>query len=230
MSTNKSRIIAVLLTAALTLSLLLAACNKGSDNPTGDNSTPGTSSAPSGGDTTKPDTWTDYYVADPKEKVFDEPETPNTEKKAELDDNMAVVNSWLKIDVDEAINRVYEKYGEYLNVNITKNVIRVICVIDTGKEENYLGISDTAMNKVNDFLKNKGKEPLDIKNPEQNIAAMWIAISLYFDPDYTGEHSNLPYYYLAWPYSLVRIDGSRRTSTEYANDFWSIYVTLFDLF
>ena len=65
------RMIAILLTAVLSLSLLLTACNKSGDNPTGDNSTPGTSGTTNGDKKEpelKPNTdISKYYSADKKE-------------------------------------------------------------------------------------------------------------------------------------------------------------------
>jgi len=49
--------------------------------------------------------------------------------------------------------------------------------------DNITGISNRAHRVVNDFLTSKGKEPLDPKDPAQNIAALWLDASLLYDPD-----------------------------------------------
>jgi len=222
------KIIALIL--ALTLALTLAACNKSGDNPTGDNSTPGTSSTP--GTTSKPsDTWADYYVADPSVKVFDEPETQNTEEQAKLEKSIDDKDEVFNIDIKNTIDEVYNKYEKYLNVNITKSAMMVAMSTATSapfcsKENNITGISPNALQKVNDFLKSKGEEQLDAKNPKQNIAALWIAASLYFDPNYNSEY---PYYYIAMPFGLARANTEQGNAEWNANNFWPIYVSLFDL-
>jgi len=63
------RMIAIFLAVVLSLSLMLTACNKSGDNPTGENSTPGTTSGGDiGNSEMKPNTdVSKYYSADKKE-------------------------------------------------------------------------------------------------------------------------------------------------------------------
>jgi len=223
------KIIALIL--ALTLALTLAACNKSGDNPTGDNSTPGTSSTP--GTTIKPsDTWADYYVADPSVKVFDEPEKKNEERNTLLDSDLAATDIHLGIDTKKIIDETYKKYGKYLNVNITKSAMYVGIVTGVNSsffqsKGNITGISDTALNKVNDFLKEKGEQQLDVKNPEHSITAMWLAVSFYFDPEYVGD--GLPGRTMAMPFGLARSNQNNAEAEHNAEAYWSIYASLFNL-
>jgi len=85
---------------------------------------------------------------------------------------------------------------KYLNVNITKNAIRVGIVTSAtssayNPQDNITGISNAALQKANDFLTSKGETSLDVKNPKQNIAAIWIAASLFYEP--AGRKSDKPY-------------------------------------
>jgi len=212
------KIIALIL--ALTLALTLAACNKSGNNPTGDNSTPGTSSTP--GTTSKPSD-------NASKPVLVEPEIMNTETKARIDNRIANLNGRYGIDIENSIDKIYDQYWKYINEKFNKTIILVGVDLGTSStftsKDNLTGISDKAMNDVNKLLKEKGEQELDIKNPEQNIAALWIAASLYFDPNYKGDGEKFRDITMA--FGLARADSRANDAERNASELWSVYASLF---
>lgn len=105
-----------------------------------------------------------------------------------------------------------------MNVNITKNAIK-IAVAYGGRTSPYYkpgkvnltGISPNALKDGNDFLASKGETALDEKSPEQNIAALWLAASLYYDPSIDNAY---PAYDIAMPFGLARADSSSGSAEE----------------
>ena len=173
MAILKKRTIAIILAKVLLLSLMLTACGKSGDNPTGDNSTPGTSSTPGGtsdGSNTPKPTETPKYKMPPYDKEY----------KAFLDNNIASIGEIdgqrLDIDLDNTLDKIYEKYSQYLNVNISKDAVKIMIgnrtlstyVHGMGKMAvlNITGISPDTITKANDFLVSKGEKPLGITDPD----------------------------------------------------------------
>lgn len=231
--------------AALALSLLLTACGKSGDTtPTGDNTTPGvidtqtpntrldnaTESDNTSGTADSTPSGTSEMPEEIEESKYKMP--PYDEAwKAEIDEHIAAFNNASGIDIENILDKVYEKYRKYLNVNMTKDVIRIGIVTGTGSSYyksfggNETGISPDAMKKVNDFLAANGEGELDSGISEQNIAALWIAASLYYDPDFVGEDICDD---IARPFGLARANPSIQDNAEIlASSFWSSYVSLF---
>lgn len=249
---SKNRTITILLAAVLALSLLLTACNSGGDTtPTGGNTTSGSQTTPDATDpSTDAATEPDNTPSEAESSSPDTNEAPteiqepkynmppyDEAQKAELDEYITHFNSVGGIDIENVINEVYEKYGEYINVNITKDAIRVGIITGDysayykSDGSNLTGISPNALKKVNDFLADNGEEELDSEVPEQNIAVLWLAASLYYDPDYVHEsdtYKDDPCNDIAMAFGLARADSSREGDAELKRDaFWSAYVNLF---
>jgi len=188
MQKSNKRMIAIILTAVLALSLMLTACNKGGDNPTGDNSTPGTSSTPEGtgtpGGSSTPDT--SAPQATPKYKM----PSYDKEHKTFIDNEIARLGGIAKIDIENVLDKAYEKYGQYLNVNISKDAVKAGIinrdmspyVHGKAPEINITGISPNAVAKVNDFLVNNGKEPIGITDPALLKAHNELLAGMHMEP------------------------------------------------
>jgi hypothetical protein len=88
---------------------------------------------------------------------------------------------------------------------------------------NISGISPEALKKVNDYLISQGKKPLDPKDPTQNIAAFWIAASLYYDSNV--ENPNFPYWDVA---TAVGTASNPSDNVGMAGTVWGVYAALFD--
>ena len=141
MQKSNKRMIAIILTAVLLLSLMLTACGKSGNNPTGDNSnTPGTSSTPG---TTPGDgipTDSPYAVA----------------KKA-VDDFIANLAKE-GIDVNAIIEEAYAKYPDLIDKDVlTPEFLRILWYVCGG---NDLRLDGTALEDTERYLKEKGYEPL----------------------------------------------------------------------
>jgi hypothetical protein len=275
--TNK-HIMAIILAAALALSLSLTACGKGGDTPAENNTilpvTPDTTTL----DNTitadvstepgeAPDTSIPHGISPTPEETPGENNTPDTStptgtlsesntpdtstlpqtpkytmppydetKKAELNEYIVEFSKIAGVDIENAINEIYEKYSSFINVNISKDAIRVGTITGTGssyynaKGGNLTGVSPAALEKVNGFLTDNGEKPLDSSNPEQNITALWLAVSLYYDPDYVHEnetYKNDPCNDIAMAFGLARANSSAGDAEHIRDEFWSVYVSLF---
>lgn len=173
-------------------------------------------------------------VTDPSSKPTETPKyvmpAYDKEKKAELDESIAHYSNVAGIDIESTIEDVHKKYGQFINVNMTEDTIRVGIITGANssyygsKGANLTGISPDAVSKVNDFLSSQGEEPLDPKDPAQNIAALWLAVSLYYDPDYSTSY---PCDDIARPFGLARADSKPDDAERNSNRFWTIYVNLY---
>jgi len=88
-------------------------------------------------------------------------------------------------DIPAAINGAIEKYGKHFLDYIPEYALKAAVRPMTGEpflrqkiEGNVTGITDDALSKVNKFLGENDLEPLDAKDPEQNVAAFAIAAML----------------------------------------------------
>jgi hypothetical protein len=274
--TRNKRTIAIILVAALTLLLLLTACNNnGGDTPTGDNSTPpGASSAPTEtpGESNTPDTSSTTTEAPdsststitPSESNTPDTSTPtetprynlppyDETEKAVLDRFIADFGQAVSIDVNNTLDEIQNKYGQYLNVNISKDSVltgirnRGLSSYYHGKSDlvNPTGISPDAIVKVNEFLVSKGEEPLGISAPDllaahnemlngmhvesvpailttkENIAAFWLAASLFYDPDVPMADIALCYD-IAMAFALSTTDPSKIDEKSFQDAVWII--------
>ena len=217
MNTNK-RAIALLLAAVLALSLMLTACNKGGDNPTGDNATPGTSSSPegtaSGGDATPGNTNT-------TPKTWLDPSKYDTEKKTRIDEisaNAQTKADKIDVDINSAIEGAFAEYGEYFDGRITCEAVRTAIALRLEGEQleksNISRIKNEPFNQASDFIVGKGKQALDITDPVQNIAAFAIATTLQFVTNF--ENWNDPVTDLGVSFSYG-FDGKEQTTFSFSS-------------
>ena len=181
---------------ALSLALSLTACNKSGDTPTGDNSTPGTSDtstpeATSGGDTTTPGN----NNGAGKAPTWADPSKYDKGIKADTDERISEIGKWSGIDVDNALIEAVEEYGQFFNENITPEALRAALTMNTTllseRAGNISGISNYSLEKVNIFLASKGKNALDVKNPKESIAALGIAATIFYQPNFADRGSTL---------------------------------------
>ena len=94
--------------------------------------------------------------------------------KADIDTTIVSLGERAGVDIDNALNIIHENYGKYLDVNISKDAIRVGIVMSVrssyshGKapEINITGISPDTITKTNEFLVSMGEEPLGISDPD----------------------------------------------------------------
>jgi len=150
--------------------------------------------------------------------------------KATLDESIEGFGQRAGIDVDAVIYEVYDEYSELLNVNIGDVSIRVAVSVSASSsfrtDDNVTGISAYAFEHVNSFLNSKGKDSLEINNPKHNIAALWLAASLFYDPNYDGEFSNEPYFDVAVAFGYAR-SNSNEINMTCADAFFSRFLSLY---
>jgi len=241
----KRSIAAVLLILALALSL--TAC-KNDDTPTDDITpsdveySPGVSSSaiPSDDSDTEDDPVIETPAVNtprptnmgpaPGASVY-EAEGVDDQMNEGVNNNLNYYSDIAGISIDGAIESAYQKYGSYLNDNITKDAIRVGMAIAAGapfydENGNISGISSNALKDVNDFLSSNNGAALDKTDPEQSIAALWLAASLYYDIDM---YNGIPGYDIAFPFGLARADTSPGSAENEADTFLSVYRSLFHL-
>jgi len=225
---NTKRTIALLLAAVLMLSLMLTACKKSGDNPTGDNSTPGTSSTPGAsgnGDSTPTTSGTNT----PAKKNFAwlEPGKYDTEKKVYVDEQIAYIGGD-EVDIDKLILEAFTEYNEYINENITLESVRTAIVVSRVTTEhkgnkNLTKMPQSSLTKVNDYLKSNGAEPLDSTNYKQDIAALAIAASLSFVSNWDNAGSALYDITMAFCYAY---SGTNEPDEYIGNGFMNSYYIL----
>lgn len=154
--------------------------------------------------------------------------------KAHYEKTYAYLNKKMGMDIEKSIKEAHEKYGEFYHEIITEDVVRV--GILTASESSYIdpqnnpiGISPAAAEKANDFLKDKGMEPLKISDPTQGIAALWLAMSLFYDPNVAAEEPMSPYWDIARSFALAVHDPSDPDNlSDYTFLFWNNFAHLFD--
>jgi len=159
------------------------------------------------------------------------PEWGDDHMNEAINNNLNYLGDVAGISIDDAIESAYQKYGSYLNDNITKDAIRVGMAITAGtpfydKNGNISGISSNALKDVNDLLASNDEAALDKNDPEQSIAALWLAASLYYDTDM---YNGIPGYDIALPFGLARADSSPGSAENEADTFLSVYRSLFHL-
>ena len=217
-----------LLVLLIVLALLLSACNI-KNKPTAEDFTTHNATYPvttqDSEDSATPDPTQDgegTATSEPKPIVKDET-TPSTNKEpvillpdpSSLDNeyeaallaSIAEKSESIGIDIDDAIDEAYNKYGHYLNENISNNCVRLAIITYNSwndiSRSNLGGLTPEAIQKVNDFLEANGEEPLNPTDPKQNIAALWLAASLYYDPSSLYYDISLYYDYGYEPYLFV---------------------------
>lgn len=123
--------------------------------------------------------------------LLPDPESISEEEVAKREEDLAMFNQLGGISVEDAIDEAYEKYGRYLNENISKHCVRIGITTylswNDPKSDNLCVISPAASKIVNELLKDNGEDTLNISDPKQNIAILWLAASLYYDPDFVDQ-------------------------------------------
>ena len=117
---------------------------------------------------------------------------PDQETDAHIASEHETLSRKTGVDVPVAVDGAIEKYGKYFRPNIPAYVLKLAVrpaahIIATQYEYNVCGITDEALLKANEFLETNGQEPMDIKDPEQNIAAFAIAAMLFYKEDAEGQ-------------------------------------------
>jgi hypothetical protein len=195
MTMKNAKLTAALLAVLLSIAMLLTAC-KGSDTPSGNESTGGSTATPTTSETATPEVTESATTPEASETpttgnapTWADPSTYDTEKKPFVDEWIEKANGKISIDIDCVITQAFEKYGEYFNENITPESVRTavaMIIAATPKlttAENISALPTNSVQKANDFLAEKGKAKLDITDPTQNIAALAIAASLFYEPN-----------------------------------------------
>ena len=183
--TNK-KVMAAILAVVLIFCFMLTACNKGGETPNGDNSTPGTvMETPNGEDTTPS---TSGNAPAKKDFAWLDPSKYDTAKKAEVDDLIKYYGGD-EVDIDKLIPEAFAEYSEFINENITFESVRTAIVASRvpmtyRSNKNLTKLPETSLKKVNDYLKSNGAEPLDSANYKQDIAALAIAASLFYETNW----------------------------------------------
>ncbi len=158
------------------------------------------------------------------------------EQKADMAQMAAGLKEYLGVDIEAALNQTQQKYGAYLNPNITRNLITyALYSAGTGqstyhnKNNNLSAISPDALADVNAFLAEKGEPPLDASTGEGNIAALWLAASIYYDPSVSYGWI-FPYWDLVLPFGLAQGDPEdpqgQSGAVGIANTLWNDYINV----
>ena len=164
---------------ALALALLLAACGT-TQNPPEQPADPGVSTSATAAPTTsKPPT---------REPEYD------METKKSLDEYINAISKLYEVDIDAVIKEAFAEYGQFFNEYITIDALRAAFMLNWAPSKySIFVINDDSFTMANDFLKSKGQKPLDLMEDKENTfhkkcaAAVGIAASLYYDPNYDTE-------------------------------------------
>jgi|GEM_PF-5628535 len=166
--------------------LLLTACKSNPESPASSGHSEGAGSAESASSAAEP-------LNPPGKLVF--PNVPDYNKFFKITEeseksvqstgrNQKTLSEMTGLDIPAVVDSVIEKYGKYFLDYIPDYILKIAIAPRMGlpglkqEEGNVSGITDDAAAKANEFLGNNGIEPLDIKDPEQNIAAFAIAAML----------------------------------------------------
>ena len=173
----------------------------------------------------------------PTTPAFIWPTSVNVETKQRHDEKIFTMNERYGIDIDSVLSDIEREYGQYLNNNICKDAVRVALVYYTVSvysirygSGNLAGVSDDALIYVNDFLRSQDEQPLKLTTTDHydSIAALWLAASLYYDPNNRDiGYGEERFDDIAIAFGLAWADSVEGDAERCADSLWSGYAQLF---
>jgi|GEM_PF-5517570 len=128
----------------------------------------------------------------------------NQAEKTDLDKSIALMSKNMRIDLAESRDAAFEQYGQYFHEILTQDIMDIAIGIASATPKyhpatNIMGVSDQAVRQANARLRREDpdSEPLDPKNPTDNMAIFALAMSENYNPDAPNMDSLTPYWDLA---------------------------------